>query len=80
VPLCRRSRDAERLGRLVQAAAGEEAQLDHLGLLRVQPLKLHEDLVQGQQIQRVILRRPGRGLERLTGRISGACRRGLAWR
>jgi len=35
VPLCRRSRDAECLGRLLQAAAGEEAQLDHLGLLRV---------------------------------------------
>ena len=30
-----RPRDAKCLGRLLQAAAGEEAQLDHLGLLRV---------------------------------------------
>src|SRR5262252_7141869 len=47
--------DAERGGRLLGGEAGEEPELDQLGLARVLSFELPEGLVQGEQAVAVLL-------------------------
>jgi hypothetical protein len=56
VLLGRRDRDAQRGGRLLGAQAGEEPELDQIGLARVFRFELPEGLVQGEQAVAVLLR------------------------
>src|SRR5260370_27940501 len=51
--LGRCARDAEHLGGLFQAAPREEAELDDLGLLRVQGLQSCQGLVEGEEVHRI---------------------------
>jgi len=67
-----RGADAQGLRRLLDRAAGEVAQLNHLRLLRIQRAEPHERLVQRQQVDAVGVRLPGRRRLGVAHRDAGA--------